>query len=114
MPSTNSFEKNSFSRHADKVLGEELGRHGQGAEFLASFISDFFETLVNKIHSYGGDIIKIAGDCCKSFLFFSSFCSNLCMHTLTVPSSRSTVICFWEYRETKDSDNVKVAMEWLN
>ena len=62
---------------------------------------------MNKIHSFGGDIIKIAGDCCKSFSHSLPFCSNLCIHALTVPSSRSTVICFWEYRETKDSGNLR-------
>ena len=69
--SSNHCSRNLF-RHANKILGEEMGKHGQGAEFLATFISEFFESLVEKIHDSGGDIIKFAGDC-RMFWFLTVF-----------------------------------------
>ena len=35
---------------------------GEGAEKLASAITGFFTSLIEKIHEAGGDIIKFAGD----------------------------------------------------
>ena len=44
-----------------------------GAEFLATFISEFFESLVEKIQDSGGDIIRFAGDCRMLYDFLTFF-----------------------------------------
>ena len=56
-------EKNELLKNASKMLVEETDARGKGSEELASFISSFFEDLVDTISASGGDIIKFAGDC---------------------------------------------------
>ncbi|NUM46933.1 MAG: adenylate/guanylate cyclase domain-containing protein, partial [Anaerolineales bacterium] len=44
-------------------LTERLAQSGpDGAERLASILNEYFGTLINLVHEYGGDIVKFAGD----------------------------------------------------
>ena len=55
--------ENELLKNASTMLVEETDARGKGSEELASFISSFFEDLVETISASGGDIIKFAGDC---------------------------------------------------
>jgi class 3 adenylate cyclase len=58
-----STAENDLLKNAGQMLVEETDARGKGSEHLASFISGFFESLVETISASGGDIIKFAGDC---------------------------------------------------
>ena len=52
-----------FSKLASSLYeAEGKGAEGEGAEMLATFISNFFGQLVDNILHAGGDIVKFAGD----------------------------------------------------